>query len=96
MPDKCVYEYPRADNQRGCRFKPGSDDLCDQIDPINPENCPIIIRIKEHNSLVKQGENCPINTGKPFLETASGDFSGRQKTNPYKKDDGYVSPYRKD
>jgi len=54
MPEKCVYEYIRADHRRGCYFKPESNDLCSEVDPIDPEKCEIIIRIRDWNSRVAQ------------------------------------------
>jgi len=56
MVEKCIYEYERTDKQRGCRYKSESNDLCNQIDPIDPEKCDIITRIKDWNSRVAQSQ----------------------------------------
>ena len=52
MPKKCVYEYiDEKDNSKRCNFKPDSNNLCSQL---NPEECNIVLRLKEYNAQVAQ------------------------------------------
>ena len=59
MIEKCVYEYiDEKDGSKRCNFKPGLNNTCNQT---NPNECSIIIRIKEYNFPSEQrSANCNV------------------------------------